>query len=118
MTPDRLGSEKVTPGYFVSIWPWLIHRPKALREDLDAFNHERFATSAKNGRHRFHYLPFGGGLRLCVGARFVTGEALTILAYWLRQWSFMPVLSGSVQMSGMATSRPAGGLPLILEERS
>lgn len=118
VAPDRLGSEKVAPGDIVSIWPWLIHRHKALWEDPDAFNHERFATSAKNGRHRFQYLPFGGGPRLCVGARFATVEALTILAHWLRQWSFRPVPRRRVRMSGMVTLRPAGGLPLILEQRS
>lgn len=117
VAPDRLGSEEVAPGDVVSIWPWLIHRHKALWDDPDSFNEERFTASAKNGRHRFQYLPFGGGPRLCVGARFATVEALTILAYWLRQWSFRPVPSRSIRMSGMVTLRPADGLPLILEQR-
>ena len=115
---DRLGSEDVAPGDIVSIWPWLIHRHTALWEDPDVFNHERFAISAKGGRHRFQYLPFGGGPRLCVGARFATVEALTILAHWLRQWSFRPISNHSIRMSGMVTLRPANGLPLILEQRS
>ena len=118
VAPDRLGSEEVAPGDIVSIWPWLIHRNTALWEDPDAFNQERFTTSAKSGRHRFQYLPFGGGPRLCVGARFATVEALTILAHWLRWWSFRPIPSRSIRMSGMVTLRPANGLPLILERRS
>ena len=118
LAPDRLGSEEVAPGDIVSIWPWLIHRHTGLWEDPDAFNQERFTTSAKSGRHRFQYLPFGGGPRLCVGARFATVEALTILAYWLREWSFRPAPGRRIRMSGMVTLRPAGGLPLILEQRS
>ena len=117
VAPDRLGSEDVAPGDIVSIWPWLIHRHTALWEDPDVFDHERFATSAKSGRHRFQYLPFGGGPRLCVGARFATIEALTILAHWLRQWSFRPLSNRKIRMSGMVTLRPANGLPLILEQR-
>lgn len=115
---DRIGQEDVAPGDIISIWPWLIHRHKALWDDPDAFDEERFAVGAKNGRHRFQYLPFGGGPRLCVGARFATVEALTILAHWLRQWSFRPVPGRDIRMSGMVTLRPAGGLPLILNRRS
>ena len=118
VAPDRLGGEAVAPGDIVSIWPWLIHRHTALWEDPDAFNPERFTASAKNDRHRFQYLPFGGGPRLCVGARFATVEALTILAHWLRHWSFRLLANRTVRMSGMVTLRPAGGLPLIVERRS
>ncbi|MBA3242186.1 MAG: cytochrome P450 [Acidobacteria bacterium] len=115
---DWLGNEEVAPGDIVSIWPWLIHRHKALWDNPDAFDQERFTTTAKSGRHRFQYLPFGAGQRVCVGARFATVEALTILANWLREWSFKPLPSRSVRMSGMVTLRPAGGLPLILQQRS
>jgi cytochrome P450 len=116
VAPAQLGSEHVAPGDIVSIWPWLIHRHKSLWDNPDAFDHERF-TSAKSDRHRFQYLPFGGGPRLCVGARFAMVEALTILAHWLRTWSFRPRAEGHVRMSGMVTLRPAGGLPLIVERR-
>ena len=57
-------------------------------------------------------MPFGGGPRLCVGARFATSEALTILAYWLSRWRFAPIPGREVRTSGMVTLRPAGGLPL------
>lgn len=117
VAPDRLGSEEVAAGDIVSIWPWLIHRHSALWQDADAFDHERFGTNAKSGRHRFQYIPFGGGPRLCVGARFATVEALTILAHWLREWSFGPASNRDIRMSGMVTLRPAGGLPLILSRR-
>ena len=77
--PDRLGEAEVAAGDIVSIWPWLIHRHRKLWDDADAFDPERFAARGRE-RHRFQYLPFGGGPRVCVGARFATAEALTILA--------------------------------------
>ena len=55
-------------------------------DDPDAFDVERFA--GREGRHRFQYLPFGGGPRTCVGAQFAIAEALTILAHWLGAWRF------------------------------
>jgi len=114
---DVLGAHDVQAGDIVSIWPWLIHRHRALWDDPDRFDAGRFAAEAKAGRHRFQYLPFGGGPRLCVGARFATIEALTVLAHWLRSWSFAPMPGREVRPSGMITLRPAGGLPLILARR-
>ncbi len=114
---DILVGERVEAGDIVSLWPWLIHRHKALWDDPDAFDPERMRPEAKAGRHRFQYLPFGGGPRLCVGARFATIEALTVLAHWLRGWRFAPTPGREVRLSGMVTLRPAGGLPLELARR-
>jgi cytochrome P450 len=114
---DRIGDIEVAAGDIVSIWPWLIHRHRALWEDADAFDPDRFRPEAKADRHRFQYLPFGGGPRLCVGARFATAEALTVLAHWLRAWRFAPAPGRAVRPSGMVTLRPAGGLPLVLAAR-
>jgi cytochrome P450 len=113
---DRFGDAEVAAGDIVSIWPWLIHRHKRLWDEPDAFDPDRFAGDGAQ-RHRFQYLPFGGGPRLCVGARFATVEALTILAHWLSRWRFSPVPGRKVRLSGMVTLRPAGGLPLQLERR-
>jgi cytochrome P450 len=114
---DMLGEAEVQPGDIVSIWPWLLHRHRGLWDDADAFDPDRFAPEAKAGRHRFQYLPFGGGPRLCVGARFATFEALTILSHWLSRWRFAPMPGREVRLSGMVTLRPKGGLPLRLERR-
>ena len=114
---DRLGEAEVAAGDIVSIWPWIIHRHRQLWDDPDAFVADRFAAG-KEVRHRFQYLPFGGGPRLCVGARFATTEALTILGHWLSRWRFAPIPGRLVRPSGMVTLRPAGGLPLQLARRS
>ncbi len=114
---DRLGDADVEAGAIVSIWPWLLHRHRALWDDPDAFDPGRFDAAAKAGRHRFQYIPFGGGPRLCVGARFAAIEALIVLSHWLRGWSFAPIPGRAVRLSGMVTLRPAGGLPLILARR-
>jgi len=114
---DRIGEIDVQAGDFVSIWPWLIHRHRKLWDDPDAFDPERFSVERKEDRHRFQYIPFGGGPRTCVGARLATAEGLTILACWLAKWRFRPVPGREVQVSGMVTLRPKGGLPLLIERR-
>ena len=114
---DRLGEWQVERGDIVSIWPWLLHRHRRLWDDPDVFDLGRWTPEAKAKRHRFQYIPFGGGPRLCVGARFATAEALAILACWLAGWRFAPIPGRAVEVSGMVTLRPKGGLPLRLEQR-
>ena len=114
LAADQLGEVEIRPGDIVSVWPWLLHRHTRLWADPDAFDPKRFAGKAE--RHRFQYLPFGAGGRICVGAQFATVEALTILAHWLRDWRFSPG-GQPVRTAGMVTLRPAGGLPLRIMRR-
>jgi hypothetical protein len=44
-------------------------------------------------------------------------EGLTILACWLAKWRFSPMPGRDVQVSGMVTLRPKGGLPVNIERR-
>lgn len=114
---DRLGGHEIRPGDIVSIWPWLIHRHESLWDRPDTFDHLRFAPERKVERHRFQYLPFGGGPRMCVGGRFAMAEALTVLAVWLARFRFAPVPGREVRLSGSVTLRPAGGMPLMVANR-
>jgi len=113
--PDAIGGHKVEPGDIISIWPWLLQRHRKYWRDPDAFDIERFA--GKGDRHRFQYLPFGGGPRTCVGAQFATAEALTILAIWLAEWRFALPPGHRAEVSGMVTLRPKGGMRLDLHAR-
>lgn len=114
LAADRIGEADVAAGDIISIWPWLLHRHAKYWDNPDAFDIDRFAE--KGRRHRFQYLPFGAGGRICVGAQFATTEALTILALWLSEWRFVDA-GHPVRAAGMVTLRPAGGLPLRLERR-
>jgi cytochrome P450 len=114
---DLLGEHEIRAGELVSIWPWIIHRHKKLWDDPDMFDSGRFAAGQKGERHRFQYLPFGAGPRTCVGARLAMAEALTILVIWLCRWRFTPIPARHVQVSGLVTLRPKGGLPLLLSPR-
>ncbi len=115
---DRIGDHDVNAGDIVSLWPWLLHRHRDLWVDPDVFDPDRFLPEAKAARHRFAYIPFGGGPRLCVGMRFATIEALAVLAHWLSAWAFAPFPGRAVDVHGMVTLRPRGGLPLLLSRRS
>lgn len=112
---DRLGNAQVAPGDLVSLWPWVIHRHRKLWSNPDMFDHTRFAPEAKAKLHRFQYLPFGGGPRVCVGARFAVTEALIILAHWLAARRFSLPEGFLPHPMGTVTLRPKGGMWLVME---
>ena len=116
LADDVLADTRITKGDLISIWPWVIHRHRKLWNDPDAFDHTRFAPEAKAQLHRFQYIPFGGGPRVCVGARFATMEALLILARWLSARRFTLPPGWQPDPVGAVTLRPRGGMILRAEQ--
>ncbi|MES2441771.1 MAG: cytochrome P450 [Pseudomonadota bacterium] len=116
LADDDLGDGiTVRKGELVSIWPWLVHRHRKLWDDPDGFDPGRFAAGKESGRHRFQYIPFGGGARVCVGARFAVVEALVILAHWLAARRFTLAEDFVVDPLGSVTLRPRGGIMVDME---
>jgi cytochrome P450 len=111
----ELDGNAVRKGDLMMIYPWVVHRHRKLWASPDAFDHTRFTSENRTKLHRFQYIPFGAGPRICVGARFAITEAMIILAHWLavRRFSmpvgFQPIPTGTV------TLRPKNGMPIFME---
>lgn len=112
---DTLGGVAIKRGEYVSIWPWLIHRHAALWDRPDAFDPDRWLPAARARHHRYQYLPFGAGPRVCIGQMFAVNEALIILAHWLAARRFVAPRFQLVVPTGDVTLKPRGGLRLIVE---
>ncbi len=114
LAADRLGEIEIEKGDIVSIWPWVIHRHAQLWDNPDSFDAERFAPERKAALHRYQYIPFGAGPRVCVGARFAIVEALIVLTHWLAARRFAVTLGQRPMPLGQVTLRPDGGMPLMV----
>ena len=112
---DEIGGHRIRKGEQITIWPWTLHRHRKLWNEPDLFNPEHFDPEAKAKQHRFQYMPFGAGQRICIGMGFAQAEALLILATWLARFRFRPVDGHVVEPWADVTLRPKGGLPLVVE---
>jgi unspecific monooxygenase len=83
--PDRLGDVAVPGGALVMMSPWVLHRHSRLWKDPDAFNPSRFLGEAPLA-HRFAYMPFGAGPRICIGAQLALTEACLVLAMMIQRF--------------------------------
>ncbi len=102
--PDRIGGVEVPRGALVMVAPFVLHRHVRLWRNPDAFEPARFLGDAEPA-HRFAYLPFGVGPRVCVGAQFALTEAVLVLAMLIKQLritraSAEPVLPVAVITTG------------------
>ena len=83
---DEVMGHPVPAGTTVVLVPWTIHRHPGFWEDPLTFDPSRFApeVEAAARRHRYAWMPFGGGPRACIGQHFSFVEALLALAIVLR----------------------------------
>ena len=114
----HLGNELIRAGSPTYIPVYAIHRHRLLWDEPDTFDPDCFAPEAVKARHRYAYLPFGAGPRICIGMSFALLEAVVILATLLR--SVRPCLRpGYVpELKQRITLRPAGGMPMQLQPRA
>jgi len=74
-----IGGVTATPATNVFIPIYAIHHHKLLWENPEMFDPDRFAAEAVKERHRWSYLPFSAGPRICIGMGFALIEAVAIL---------------------------------------
>jgi cytochrome P450 len=115
--PDKIGDCTLRAGSTVLISPWLLHRHRKWWRDPEIFDPERMAPERAGERHRYAYIPFGAGPRICIGASLALTEAVLILASIAQRLRPRLVEGAVVDPVGLITLRPRHGLPMRLERR-
>jgi cytochrome P450 len=115
---DRLDDFRIPRGATVIISPYILHRHSEFWEDPHQFIPERFLVGGKTAAHRFAYIPFGGGPRLCIGNNFAEIEATIILAMISQRYTLEVIDPQQVKMDALVTLRPHAGLPMWIKPTS
>ena len=110
-----LGPYRVSKHEPIYVAIWCLHRHEKLWEEPNAFDPNRFAPEKVKARHRCAYLPFGAGPRICIGMGFATLEMTAILATLIRDFRFKTAPGHRIELDMSFTTRPKGGLPLLIE---
>jgi cytochrome P450 len=114
---DVLSGRPISRKDTIIVVPWVLHRHRALWDDPDRFDPERFSPERSQGRHRFAYLPFGGGPRICIGASLAMTEAQLILATMAQLYRLTLAPGQNIQLQHRVTLRPRDGMKMVLERR-
>jgi cytochrome P450 len=112
---DEVAGVKIPKGSVVLISPWLLHRHRLLWDNPQEFDPERFSPERSQGRHRFAYLPFGGGPRICIGMALAMSEAQLILATLAQRFRPKLVPDQNIVLQHRITMRPRDGIKMTIE---
>jgi cytochrome P450 len=116
-TAMKLGDMDIRAGARVHIPIYALHRNTRLWQNPNAFDPDRFAPDLAKSYSRYAFMPFGGGVRICIGASFAMIEAAAILATLIRTFRFHPVPGHKPKPVARVTLRPQGGMPLLVAAR-
>jgi cytochrome P450 len=115
LADDEFAGVRIPAGSTVAIPPYLVHRNPEFWPDPAGFDPDRFMGSAE--RHRYSYIPFGGGRRACVGQSFAELETVLVLAAITQRYRLELTGAGLPRLAAYVTLRPRGGMPMRLSRR-
>lgn len=102
---DVVGGYAVPAGTSMIICSYLTHRHPEFWDNPEGFDPERFTPEAMKERHRYAYIPFGGGPRGCIGFPFAMMEMPLVLARVLQRFKLSLV-------SGYPSGQPESAISL------
>lgn len=93
----------------------LTHRLPSLWTEPDRFDPERFSPArAEDKRHRYGWIPFGGGAHMCIGMVFAFLETRLVIAHLLHRFRLEVPVGYTSPFREMPISMPRDLLPMRL----
>jgi cytochrome P450 len=87
----QLGEFLIPAGTVLFVPIYAVHHHASIWKDPQRFDPERFSPEEAKARHRYAYMPFGAGPRVCIGNAFAVMEAVAILAVILQKMRLVSV---------------------------
>jgi cytochrome P450 len=93
----------IPAGTLVGINPLFTHHMPEIWAEPDRFDPTRFSKEAERNRHRYAWIPYGGGAHMCLGLHFAYMQAKTFARHFLQnlevslpslyrpQWQMWPI---------------------------
>lgn len=107
----------IPAGTIVGVSPTFVHRMTEVWPEPKTFDPLRFTDEGgAKERHKFAWVPFGGGAHMCIGLHFAYMQAKVILFHLLKHYRILPPHPGyKADFQIMPLTKPKDGLPVRLE---
>jgi cytochrome P450 len=112
MRDFEFGGYHIPAGTFVGVNVAYTHHMAEHWPDPEAFDPMRFAPENAKGRHRFAWVPFGGGAHMCIGLHFATMQIRLLMAHILRHYRIELDEGAGQDWAIFPIPRPKDGLPV------
>src|ERR1700732_2665074 len=108
------GGYAMPMGTLVAINPLFTHHMPGIWPDPDSFDPMRFTDEAQRARHRFAWVPFGGGAHMCLGLHFAYMQAKCFARHFLQNLSVALEPGYTPAWQIWPIPKPKDGLRVIL----
>ena len=109
---------RIPKGTHVSISPIFTHRMEEIWPEPEKFDPMRFTPEEVRKRHKYAWVPFGGGAHMCLGLHFAYMQAKVIMAHLLPRYDIVLDEGYSTTFQVIPLMKPADGLPITLKKLS
>lgn len=95
----ELGGHRIPQGSHVLFSPYALHRDPTLYPEPERFQPERWSQehAGAKGGSRETFIPFGAGLRGCIGEPYAWAEMLIFLSSLVTRWRLCPIAGRPVR---------------------
>jgi cytochrome P450 len=114
---DEIDGYPIPAGTNLVLLNYMFHHHPECWPDPDRFDPERFTPEEVAERHKFAWVPFGGGRRLCIGRDFAIMEGQLALAMILQRYNLERLPGHTAQVKLSTTLRPKNGVRVYLTNR-
>ncbi|WP_225206937.1 cytochrome P450 [Novosphingobium huizhouense] len=105
---------RIPAGTGVGISPAAVHADPALWPDPDRFDPLRFTPDKVAARHKYAWVPFGGGAHMCLGLHFATMQTKVLVAQILSRYALEAAPGYAPKWQAWPIPKPRDGLRLSL----
>jgi cytochrome P450 len=105
---------RIPAGTAITVNPLYTHYMSDFWPDPERYDPMRFTEAAARNRHKFAFVPFGGGAHMCIGLNFAYMQAKCFMWHFLRNFvvSIPPYYRPKWQL--WPIPKPRDGLKIIL----
>jgi cytochrome P450 len=108
----KFGGYDFKAGTYIGVSPSFTHQMAEYWPDPDSFDPMRFEPEQVAARHKYAWVPFGGGAHMCLGLHFAYMQIKILMWHLLRSSSIaLPKGSGD-QWQTWPIPQPRDGLPV------
>ncbi len=108
----HFGGHHIPAGTNVGIGITYTHRMAEHWPDPERFDPMRFTPETSKGRHRFAWVPFGGGAHMCLGLHFATMQMRLLIVHLLSRYRIEAPAGSGDAWQVFPIPRPKDGLPV------
>ncbi|MCA1662460.1 MAG: cytochrome P450 [Novosphingobium sp.] len=111
------GGYRIPAGTQVGISAQITHKMPEHWPDPERFDPMRFTPEATARRHKYAWIPFGGGAHMCLGLHFAYLQVKVLMAHLLTRYAFELEPGYEPQWAPWPIPKPKDGMRMIFRPR-